>query len=100
MKREPDGHVREKALAEHPEADQASHNQVDGNEVIEKTRKYEDEDPHDKGDDRRKMGIDGHGHDPGLLEEVVVPCAASRLPPAYASDTRSPDTLQVVLCTW
>ena len=34
-------------LAEHPEADQAGHDQVDGNEVIEKARKNQDENPRD-----------------------------------------------------
>ena len=59
--------VRDDTLAEHPEAKQASHDQVNGDEVIEKARRDEDEDSHDNGDfsrdfratpDCRSKGID------------------------------------------
>jgi hypothetical protein len=74
-------YVRGDALAEHPEADQASHDQVNGNEVIEKTRKYEDEDSHDKSNERWEMRTDGHSHSPVLLEKIVMGGAAGRLRP-------------------
>ena len=61
-------------VAECPEADQPGHDQVDGDEVIEKARKNQDENPYDNRQDRRKMSAHRHGHGPMLLGGCYVLC--------------------------
>jgi len=61
-------------LAQCPKTDQTSNDQVDSDEVIEKPRKNEDEDPRYDRYDGREIRDDGHSHSLVLPGDPVLCC--------------------------